>query len=111
MYPVAIVLMAIRGWWVGDMEAAFAAPITALVYTLVNYPIVVVVLWVVTRVWSTHPAAIRAVAAIAVASTVFFTVVWPLKLFRLPVAFMSVVVVVTGLAWGLAYLLAERRNA
>jgi len=110
MYPVAVLLMATRGWWVGNMEAAFAAPITALVFTLVNYPIVVAVLWIVSRLWSMSRASIRAVIAIALASAAFFAVVWPLELFRLSVSFMSLVVLVTSLAWGVAYLFAERRT-
>jgi O-antigen/teichoic acid export membrane protein len=109
MYPVALLLMAVRGWWTGNLEAVFAAPLTALLFTLLDYPIVVVVLWLVSRRWSTRPASTRVVAAIALASAAYFAMVWPLGLFHLSAVFMSIVVGATGLAWGVAHLRALRR--
>ena len=109
MYPVALLLMATRGWWTGNLEAVFAAPLTAMLFTLLDYPIVVVVLWLVSRRWSRRRASTRVVVAITLASAAYFAVVWPLGLLHLSAVFMSIVVGTTGLVWGVAHLRAQRR--
>ena len=100
MYPVALLVMAAQGWWTGNLEALFAAPITALLFTLLDYPIAIMVLLVVSRLWSARPAPVRIAATITLALASYFTFVWPLKLFHLPTTFMAVVVSVTALTWG-----------
>lgn len=109
MYPVALLLMAARGWWTDNLEAVFAAPITALLFTMLDYPVAVVVLWVVSRLWSARPASLRVAAEIMLALAAYFTLVWPLKPFRLPTAFMAVVVGVTALTWGVVHAVAHQR--
>lgn len=109
MYPEALLLMAARGCWTDNLEAVFAAPITALLFTLLDYPIAVVVLWIMSRLWSARPASFRVAAAITLALAAHFTLVWPLNLFHLPTAFMAVVVGVTALTWGVVHAVAYQR--
>jgi hypothetical protein len=72
IYPVAAVLMAVWGAVSGDMEAAFAAPIVALTFTVLDYPIVVVVLWLARPATST-----RVFITIVLVSTACFTLLRP----------------------------------
>ena len=72
IYPVAAVLMVVWGARSGDMEAAFAAPIVALTFTVLDYPIVVVVLWLARPANST-----RVFITIVLVSTACFAVLLP----------------------------------
>jgi hypothetical protein len=109
MYPVALFLIAIRGWWIGNLESTFAAPMTALFFTLLDYPIAAIGLWSVSRLLSGQRATARAATALAVALVAFFAFVWPLGLFHLPIVFMLLVVGTTGLTWAALYVIVQAR--
>jgi len=108
-YPVALLLMATQGWWRGNLEAMFAAPITALFFTLLDYPVGVIVLWIVGRWWPARPAQLRAAAAMVLAVAAWFALIWPLDLFRFPAGFMAALVCVTAHAWVSAYAVVQGR--
>jgi len=84
MYPVACLLMAAQGWWAGNLEAVFAAPITALRLALLAYPLTVILLWVVYRRWRPRSALLRKVAVLTLALAAYFALIRPLGLFRFP---------------------------
>ena len=98
MYPVACLLMAAQGWWAGNLEAVFAAPITALRLALLAYPLTVILLWVVYRRWRPRSALLRKVAVLTLALAAYFALIRPLGLFRFPAGFMAGVVGLTTLA-------------
>lgn len=109
-YPVALLLMAAQGWWRGNLEAMFAAPITALLFTLLDYPVAVIVLWIVYRQWPARPAPFRAAAAIGLALAAYLALIRPLDLFRFPAGFMAALACVTALAWGGLYARLRRQE-
>jgi hypothetical protein len=110
MYPVASLLMAALGWWSDNLEAMFAAPITALLFTLLNYPVAVAILWIVFRQWRARSASFRVAAAIALALVAHFALIRPLQLFRVPDAFMAVVVALTALTWAVVCTVVRRQQ-
>lgn len=110
-YPVALLLMAAQGWWRGNLEAVFAAPITALFFTLLDYPVGVIVLWIVGRRWPARSVQLQAAEAIVLALAAWFALIWPLDLFRFPAGFMAALVCVTALAWVSAYAVVQGRAA
>lgn len=103
MYPVASLLMAVQGWWVGNLEALFAAPITGMLFTLLNYPVAVVVLWLTPRCSSSRPG-LFVLSSVGLALAGYFALVAPLDLLRLPAAFLSVIVATGALMSALLYL-------
>lgn len=110
IYPVALLLMAAHGWWTDNAEAVFAAPITALLFMLLEYPVAVVVLWIVHRRWPERPARFPVAAAVALALAAHFALIWPLGLFRFSLPFMATVVGATALTWAGLYAALRRRK-
>lgn len=109
IYPVALISMAFHGWWTNNLEAMFAAPITALLFTLVDYPIAVTTLWCVRRLGHARGTQFQVMACVALALAMHFALVWPLGLFRFSGVFTAFVVGVTALSWATIATNASRR--
>ena len=109
-YPPALLLMAAYGWWADNLEAVFAAPITALFFTLLNYPVAVLVLWVISRTATSHSGLFQITASIVLALVAYFAFFWQFAFFHFPVMFMAIIVGVSALSWATLYVIQRAKR-
>lgn len=110
-FPIALVLMAVHGWWTDNLEAMFAAVVVAPFFTVVTYPIAVIVLWIMRYSHAPKSVLSRVLSAAIPASVIQFALLWRLSLPGYSAVFMMFLIVVTALTWATVFELMSRRRA
>lgn len=110
-FPIALVLMAVHGWWTDNLEAMFAAVVVAPFFTIMTYPIAVIALWIVRRLSARRSVLLRVLSAAIPASLIQFALLWRLSLPGYSALFMMFLIGVTALTWATVFELISRRRA
>lgn len=102
IYPVVLVFVMGRSMLVGDMRELFVAPFSALLMSLVGYPLALAAAWLVLRLWpglATASLGLSLVVGVVCAELAFWLLVAPLwqpEVFS--AGFCAAMVAVCGLA-------------